>query len=48
MNIIEPMANSEALKANLDKKGEAMIRLDAGERIELRIHNVNSRIPPEK
>ncbi|HEX5186689.1 MAG TPA: hypothetical protein VFV86_07345 [Nitrososphaeraceae archaeon] len=34
------MANFEALKANLAKNGEVMIRLDTGEKIELHTHNV--------
>lgn len=33
------MANYDALKASVDKNGEVMIRLDTGEKLELRKHN---------
>ncbi len=34
------MASYEALKASVARNGEVMVRLDTGEKIELRIHNV--------
>ena len=38
------MANYDALKASVDKNGEVMIRLDKGEKLELRKHNVEVRL----
>jgi hypothetical protein len=40
VQLIELMANYDALKASVDKNGEVMIRLDTGEKIELHKHNV--------
>jgi hypothetical protein len=38
------MANYDALKANVDKNREAMIRLDRGKKLELHKHNVKVRL----
>ena len=38
------MANYDALKANVDKNGEVMIRLDTGAKLDLHKHNVEVRL----